>query len=384
MMSNPPLPGSEWPPDAGPPLAAADRPAADGAEDMLYHEHAQEADSLAPIADTLFCVIGPRPLDRDIVSAAGLPYARLSVGGVNGLGPWRAAPNLLRFALAVPRAAALIRRFKPDVVLVGGGYVCAPVAVAAALLRVPVVTLCVDVVPGWAVRLAARLSTRVATAFAASLASLPAAKTIVTGYPVRDEFLHADRAAARRRLGLPTDARVVLVFGGSLGARAINRALRGALDRILPVAHVIHVTGRQDDTEARSEDTVPREYKDRYHAHTYLDAPGMVDALAAADLAICRAGAATMAELPATGTPAVLIPGEFSEQEGNARALAAGGAAVVILDRALDAARLADETLALLDDPARLTRMAAACRALAQLDAADRIADLVRETVSHE
>ena len=351
---------------------------------MLYHEHAEEAASLAPIAATLFCVIGPRPLDRDIVSAAGLRYARLSVGGVNGMAPWRAAPNLLRFALAVPRAAVFIRRFKPDVVLVGGGYVCAPVAVAAALLRVPVVTLCVVVVPGWAVRLAARLSTRVATAFEASLASLPPApKTVVTGYPVRDEFHHVDRAAARRRLGLPADARVVLAFGGSLGARAINRALRGALDRILPVAHVIHVTGRQEDTEARSEDTVPEAYKDHYHAHTYLDAPGMVDALAAADLAICRAGAATMAELPATGTPAVLIPGEFSAQEGNARALADGGAAGVILDRELDAARLAGETLALLDDPARLARMAAACRALAHLDAADRIANLVRETVGH-
>jgi len=363
-------------------LAAAGRPAADATGDMLYHEHAEEAAGLALMADNLLCVIGPRPLDRDIVTAAGLPYARLNVGGVNGLAPWRAAPNLLRFAFAVPRAAVLIRRFKPDVVLVGGGYVCAPVAVAAALLRVPVVTLCVDVVPGWAVRLAARLSTRVATAFAASLASLPVAKTVVTGYPVRDEFLHADRAAARRRLGLPADARVVLVFGGSLGARAINRALYGALGRILPVAHVIHVTGRQEDTETWSEDTVPEAYKDRYHAHTYLDAPGMVDALAAADLAICRAGAATMAELPATGTPAVLIPGEFSAQEGNARALAGGGAAVVILDRELDAARLAGETLALLDDPARLARMAAACRTLAHLDAADRIAALVRETVS--
>ncbi len=383
MGSQPLLPESERPPGAGPPSVAAGQPAADVATgDILYHEHAKEAASLVPMADNLLCVIGPRPLDRDIVTAAGLPYARLSVGGVNGLAPWRAAPNLLRFTLAVPRAATLIRRFKPDVVLVGGGYVCAPVAVAAALLRVPIVTLCVDVVPGWAVRLAARLSTRVATAFEASLTSLPAAKTVVTGYPVRDEFLHADRAAARRRLGLPADARVVLVFGGSLGARAINRALRGALDRILPVAHVIHVTGHQEDTEAWSEDTVPEAYRDRYHAHTYLDAPGMVDALAAADLAICRAGAATMAELPATGTPAVLIPGEFSAQEGNARALADGRAAVVILDRELDAARLAGETLALLDDPARLARMAAACRALAHLDAADRIANLVRETVS--
>jgi len=356
---------------------------------VLHSEHAEEAAGLAPMADSLLCVIGPRPLDRDIVSAAGLRYERLDVGGVHGMAPWRAVPNLLRFALAVPRAVAIIRRFKPDIVLVGGGYVCAPVAVAAALLRVPTVTLCVDVVPGWAVRLAARLSTRVATAFDASLPLLPATpKTVVTGYPVRDEFLDVDRAGARQRLGLPADACVVLAFGGSLGARAINRAVRGALGRLLPVAHVVHLTGRGDahhgNTETRREDdlsTLPEEYLGRYHPYPYLDARGMADALAAADLTICRAGAATMAELPATGTPAVLAPGEFSEQEDNARSLAERGAAIVILDRELDATRLADETLALLADGARLARMAAACRALAHLDAADCIADLVRETV---
>jgi len=339
------------------------------------------------MADSLLCVIGPRPLDREIVGGAGLRYERLHVGGVNGMTPWRAGLNLARFALAVPRAAAIMRRFEPDVVLVGGGYVCAPVAVAAALLRVPIVTLCVDVVPGWAVRLSARLSARIATAFPASLALLPGApRTVVTGYPVRDEFRYVERAAARQRLGLPADGAVVLAFGGSLGARAINRAVAGALDRLLPAAHVVHVTGRREDTETRREDglsAAPPRFRDRYHPYPYLDARGMADALAAADLAICRAGAATMAELPATGTPAVLVPGEFSEQEGNARSLAEGGAAVVILDRELDPDRLATETLALLGDRERLARMAAACRALAHLDAADRVADLVRGVVGH-
>ncbi len=344
------------------------------------------------MADSLLCVIGPRPLDREIVGGAGLRYERLQVGGVNGMAPWRAGLNLARFALAVPHAVGIIRRFKPDVVLVGGGYVCAPVAVAAALSRVPIVTLCVDVVPGWAVRLAARLSARVATAFPASLVLLPAApKTVVTGYPVRDEFRHVDRPAARRRLGLPEGEPVVLAFGGSLGARAINRAIEGALDRLLPAAHVMHITGRSDadheDTGTRGEDplsAIPPRYAGRYHPYPYLDARGMADALAAADLAICRAGAATMAELPAAGTPAMLIPGAFSAQEGNARSLAEAGAAIVILDRDLDADRLATQTLDLLGDRDRLARMAAACRALAHLDAADRIADLVREAAGHE
>jgi UDP-N-acetylglucosamine--N-acetylmuramyl-(pentapeptide) pyrophosphoryl-undecaprenol N-acetylglucosamine transferase len=109
----------------------------------------------------------------------------------------------------------------------------------------------------------------------------------------------------------------------------------------------------------------------------------MADALAAADVAICRAGAATMAELPVAGTPAILVPGEFAAQEGNARALAAHGAAHVIRNRDLGAERLAIETLALLADKARLETMAAACRALAHGDAVGRVAAMVREVAGH-
>ena len=109
----------------------------------------------------------------------------------------------------------------------------------------------------------------------------------------------------------------------------------------------------------------------------------MADALAAADLAICRAGAATMAELPVAGTPAILVPGDFSAQEGNARALAAHGAAVVIRNRDLTAECLAAQTRALLADEARLATMAAACRALAHGDAAVRVAAMVREVAGH-
>src|SRR5205085_11895726 len=121
----------------------------------------------------------------------------------------------------------------------------------------------------------------------------------------------------------------------------------------------------------------------RYHGCEYLDAAAMADALVAADLAICRAGAATRAELPMAGTPAILVPGDFSAQEGNAQALAAHGAAHVIRNRDLGAERLAAETLALLADKARLETMAVACRALAHGDAAGRVAAMVREVAGH-
>jgi UDP-N-acetylglucosamine--N-acetylmuramyl-(pentapeptide) pyrophosphoryl-undecaprenol N-acetylglucosamine transferase len=340
----------------------------------------------------VLCVIGPRPLERDIVRAAGLPYARLNVGGIHGVAPHHATLNLLRLALAVPRAAALMRRFRPDVVVLGGGYVCVPVAVAARALRIPVLTLCVDVVPGWAVRLTARLSTQVASAFPEAAHLLPQAR--VTGYPLRDEFRRADRARGRARFGVPLGATMVLAFGGSLGARAINDAVEGALEQLLPVAHVVHITGpaaRRQAPGARRQAGVtptayrlpPTAYRGRYHRCEYLDAAAMADALAAADLAICRAGAATMAELPVAGTPAILVPGEFSAQERNAWALAAHGAAHVIRNRDLGAERLAVETLALLADRARLETMAAACRALAHGDAAGRVAAMVREVAGH-
>jgi UDP-N-acetylglucosamine--N-acetylmuramyl-(pentapeptide) pyrophosphoryl-undecaprenol N-acetylglucosamine transferase len=332
----------------------------------------------------VLCVIGPRPLERDIVRAAGLPYARLSVGGIHGVAPHHAALNLLRLALAVPRAAALMRRFRPDVVVLGGGYVCVPVAVAARALRIPVLTLCVDVVPGWAVRFTARLSTQVASAFPEAAHRLLQAH--VTGYPLRDEFRRADRARGRARFGVPDGATMVLAFGGSLGARAINDAVEGALEQLLTVAHVVHITGptaRRQTGITSAACRLPPAACDRYHRCEYLDAAAMADALAAADLAICRAGAATMAELPVAGTPAILVPGEFSAQEGNARALAAHGAAHVIRNRDLTAERLATETLALLADKARLEAMTVACRALAHGDAAGRVAAMVREVAGY-
>jgi UDP-N-acetylglucosamine--N-acetylmuramyl-(pentapeptide) pyrophosphoryl-undecaprenol N-acetylglucosamine transferase len=264
--------------------------------------------------------------------------------------------------------------------------------VAARALRIPVLTLCVDVVPGWAVRLTARLSTQVASAFPEAARLLPQAR--VTGYPLRDEFRRADRARGRARFGVPLGATMVLAFGGSLGARAINDAVEGALEQLLPVAHVVHITGpaaRRQAPGARRQAGVtptayrlpPTAYRGRYHRCEYLDAAAMADALAAADLAICRAGAATMAELPVAGTPAILVPGEFSAQERNAWALAAHGAAHVIRNRDLGAERLAVETLALLADRARLETMAAACRALAHGDAAGRVAAMVREVAGH-
>jgi UDP-N-acetylglucosamine--N-acetylmuramyl-(pentapeptide) pyrophosphoryl-undecaprenol N-acetylglucosamine transferase len=323
------------------------------------------------------CVIGPRPLDQQIMAGAGVPFERLYVGGIKGMTPWQVGLNLWRFALAVPRAVFIMRRFRPHAVLLGGGYVCAPVAVAAWALRIPVLTLCVDVVPGWSVRLAARLSTRIAVAFSEAAGHLPAG--CITGYPLRTEFLAVNRMAARQRFGIPVDARIVLAFGGSLGARAINQAILQSLTSVLPHAYIIHVTGNGSAPSTDMLPDLPADLAERYRPYQYLDTDDMAAALAAADLAVCRAGASTMAELPAMGLPAVLIPGEFSAQEHNALMMVQRGAALMIRDRDLTSASLVETVLPLLLDADRRAQMASASRMLARPDAAARVAEMVRE-----
>jgi UDP-N-acetylglucosamine--N-acetylmuramyl-(pentapeptide) pyrophosphoryl-undecaprenol N-acetylglucosamine transferase len=185
----------------------------------------------------------------------------------------------------------------------------------------------------------------------------------------------ADRGAARHRFQIPQDARCVLVFGGSLGARSLNEAAIEAFGREAPF-HVLHACGRRDydDLRARLDELGSPPH---YRLEAYIEP--FADAYAAADVAVARAGGSVF-ELAAAGLPAILAPyphATADHQSGNARWMADGGAAVVVPDAELDAVRLASEVEALLGDPERLGRMAAAARALSRPDAADRIAEAI-------
>ena len=326
-------------------------------------------------------------LDRRIVAQAGLPFAGLSVGGVRGKGPLTILRHLAGHLLAMPQALTLVRRFRPHVVLVAGGYVCVPVAVAAWVLGVPSVVMTVDIVPGWAIGLACRLASVVTVAFPEALRRMPrplrGGKRVLTGYPLRPEFLTARREEARLTLGMASDEFLLVVFGGSQGARRINTALQDALPDLLPRMRVVHVGGRRDAAalQQRRQELTP-EQRERYTLHSYLDAADLARALAAADLAVCRSGAGAMAELPAVGLPAVLVPGEFSGQDLNARYMSDRGAAVVVPNAALDGPTLTRAVLELADAPERRQALAAASRALARPHAAEEIARLVVNTAT--
>jgi UDP-N-acetylglucosamine--N-acetylmuramyl-(pentapeptide) pyrophosphoryl-undecaprenol N-acetylglucosamine transferase len=325
-------------------------------------------------------------VEEDLASRAGIPFRAIESGQVRGMPLWVAARNLLKAANGSRQARRLVSEFQPDVLLVTGGYVAGPVVLAASRAGVPVFIYLPDVEPGLAIQRMSRFARRVGVSFPEVAAHFPA-KAIVTGYPVRPEILAlaGQKAFARQGLGLPQDEPVLLVFGGSRGARSINQALAAALPALLPRCHVLHISGTLDwpEVETRAQD-LPQALRERYHAYPYLH-DDMPLALASADLAVARAGASTLGEFPALALPSILVPYPYSgqHQDNNAAYLVDRGAAVRLMDAELGA-RLAPIILELLDDSAALGAMAASARTLARPNAAAVIAEeLVQLAQSH-
>ena len=313
-------------------------------------------------------------VEEDLVRRAGLPFDAISAGGLHGLGPLRAAWNWLKLLVGVAQALRLARRFRPQALLATGGFVSVPVAVACWLRRTPIVVYLPDVEPGLAVKFVGRLARRVAVSVDDSKRYFPARKVVVTGYPVRSALMRMDRAEAVRRLGLEPGVETLLVFGGSKGARSLNRALASLLDALLARYQVIHISGLVDAGEARERrEALPADLKARYHLFDYLHE--MELALAAADVVVSRAGASVLGEYPLFGLASILVPYPYAwrYQKVNADYLAARGAALRLEDGEL-AARLVPEVRALLRDPERLARMRAAARSAARPEAARQIA----------
>ena len=323
--------------------------------------------------------VGAERAEAELVPAAGYPLHRLRVVGIDRRSPVRAARAVALAAVASARAPALLRRLRPDVVLGGGGYVAGPVGLAAAALRVPLALTEADSHLGLANRMLAPLARRVFLAFPPREGAARAdrrGRFPVTGRPIPARTLGADRGRARERFDLSPVGPCLLVFGGSLGARSLNEAAVEAFGATpaLEGMSVLHACGHRDHEELAArlaELGAPAHYRLVPYIQPFADA------LAAADLAAARAGGSIF-ELAAAGVPAVLVPyphATADHQTGNARWMAEGGAATVVPDAALDAARLRREVVALLEAPERLAAMRRAARALARPDAAERIAD---------
>lgn len=322
--------------------------------------------------------VGGERAETELVPAAGYELRRIAVEGLSRTHPLRALRALARAALALPRARAILRELEPDAVLGAGGYVAGPVGLAALSLRIPLVLSEADSHLGLTNRLLARGARRVCLAFPipgrggerSPAQASPNGRYRVTGRPI--PVPDAEREAARARYGIGAGERCVLIFGGSLGASSLNRAALEAFgEGVRPGLRVLHVAGRRDYPEL-----APRRLPAGYDLREYLDLPAFAQALAAADLVVARAGGSVF-ELAAYGCPAILVPypqAAGDHQSANARWMVAGGAAVAIADAQLDGARLAREVAGLLEDRARLARMAVAARGLARPGAAREVA----------
>lgn len=330
-------------------------------------------------ASSIHFVGAQRGPEAELVPAAGFEVdvlpgrgiaRRLTVANV------AASFDLVR---ALARGVGLVRRHRPEVVVVLGGYASFACGVGAIVSRVPLVLLEQNRRAG-AVN---RLLRPFAAASAVSFAGTDLPRATVTGNPLRPEIRavadEPDPARARRELGLPAERTVVGVFAGSLGSRRINEAVRGLVERWghrsdLAVRHVV---GRRDAESYGADAPVPPEGGLTYQVVAYEDRMDLL--LDAADVAVTRSGGGVF-ELMATGVPAVLVPLPIATRDhqlANARAVEAAGGAVVVLDAELDTDRLEAELGALLADRRRLDAMAAAMRAAASVDAAERAATVV-------
>ena len=307
----------------------------------------------------------PDRVEARLVPERGYPFDAFPVAGL----PRRAGPELVRaLGLAVTAPAAcgrILAHRRPDVVLGAGGYVAGPMVLAAWLRRIPAALTEADAHLGLANRLAAPFARRVMLAYPVQGRNGP--KYRVVGRPIPTTSVAVPRERARRRFELPAEGAVVLVAGGSLGARTLNETALEAWAAAGPA--VLHVCGERDYDELRGRVT-----RDDYRLVPFVDDYGA--ALGAADLAVSRAGGSVW-EIAAAGLPAVLVPypdATADHQTKNAAYFARAGGAVVVPD---DEARERVPALVaeLLADPAGLEQRAAAMRAAAKPHAADEIAD---------
>lgn len=315
-----------------------------------------------------------RGIESRLVPQAGYPLRSLSLSGIKGRGAGARIGAAAQAAVAVARCVGWMLAARPGLVAGVGGYASGPAVLAAWLLRVPTMILEQNHYPGATNRALAPRVDRVCVPSEAARERLGGRGTI-TGNPVRREFTSIGPIPDRSPLS-------VVVFGGSRGARSINRAVVAALPTLAAdpaPPRIVHQTGVDDEAEVRAA-FVQHYPAGLWEVRAFVD--DMADRLAAADLAVCRAGATTLSELAAAGRPALLVPYPHAaddHQTHNAQAVADAGGATVIADHDLEGEALGEAILELDRDRETLRRMAASAATLAVPDAADRIAAVALE-----
>lgn len=317
-------------------------------------------------------------LEKDIVPKEGIPFETITVEGLTRKISLTSVKTGLKLLKGLWQSRSIIRDFQPTLVIGTGGYVCGPVVATAAWQGIPTLIHEQNAFPGITNRFLAKWVKKIAITYQESSKYFPANKTILTGNPVRPEVILAKREEALAKFGLDPAKKTVLVFGGSRGARSINEAMFQGKEVLAREGklQIIHVTGQEDFAWISGQKSMEEVRLGNLIIKPYLY--NMPEALAAADLLVCRAGATTLAELTVRGLPSILIPYPYAtdnHQEYNARSLERQDAAVVLLDKELSAQSLTENILDLIKDENRLNSMAQRSKSMGKPEAAQTIVD---------
>jgi UDP-N-acetylglucosamine--N-acetylmuramyl-(pentapeptide) pyrophosphoryl-undecaprenol N-acetylglucosamine transferase len=315
-----------------------------------------------------------KEIERKIIGRFEIPYYAVPAGKLRRYFSLQNFLDVFKIGAGIVASLVLLKRLKADVLFSKGGYAAVAPVIAARILKIPIITHESDRDPGLATRIAARFADRILLPYQTTLAEYyprAGARALVPGNPVRAELFSGDPAHGRDLLKVPENEPIVLVLGGSQGARQVNQLLAEVLPQLLQEAVVVHQMG-QLDFQASQE---PRYITaDIFHSE-------FPHILAAADLIISRAGAGTLWESGVLGKPSLLIPlgGESSrgDQVRNARLFAERGAAVVLEGSTLTPAALLEHTRRLLRNKNEREAMGRAAAELCPADAAGRIAELI-------
>ncbi|OEH84712.1 undecaprenyldiphospho-muramoylpentapeptide beta-N-acetylglucosaminyltransferase [Desulfuribacillus stibiiarsenatis] len=328
------------------------------------------------VPQTEFLYVGTsKGLEADIVPKAGMPMMHVEVSGFKRSLSLTNFKTVYQFLAACRKAKQIIQTFKPDVVVGTGGYVSGPIVYTASRMGLPTMIHEQNAIPGLTNKFLSRFIDVVAVSFPESLEQFPKAKKVVlTGNPRATEVIHADPQKGVESLGLSSILPLVIVVGGSRGARAINEAVEGWLttDIDLPF-QVLFVTGSVHF------DKINKTQKAVDISKNVIRLPfvyNMPEVLASADLVIARAGATFLAEITSLGVPSILIPSPHvtnNHQYHNAKALENAGAAIVIEEKGLTAQRLKQKVYELVGNDQRIAQLKVSAKKLGLPEAADRM-----------
>jgi UDP-N-acetylglucosamine--N-acetylmuramyl-(pentapeptide) pyrophosphoryl-undecaprenol N-acetylglucosamine transferase len=320
-------------------------------------------------------------VEARLVEAAGIPFTSFEATGFNRAHPLTLISACARLLKSTRKAKTWLKSVKPHVVVCFGGYVSLAVGRACKSLSIPLVIHEQNSVMGLANKYLAKSAARVCLTYPQAQGALKdKSKVTLTGNPVRASIRNATRSSGRAFLEISDKERLLLVFGGSLGARHINSALASIKDELLGRENftIVHLTGPKELENVVQQLALSKEEQRRWRLFGYSD--NMAELLAAADVVLARSGASSLAEISSQGVPALLVPFAYAtgdHQSMNAKAYVESGAAFMIADDKLDSHKFADLLFELIDNSELRKTMRRRAQSFKTLDAANRLAEVV-------